>query len=89
MKTLKGTTAIVTGGGSGIGFAVAQALVNADANVIIVHSLCPALVQVPSPENDNEINDEVLQAEDLASTVMFLLTQPKRVKYDNIGLYRF
>jgi NAD(P)-dependent dehydrogenase (short-subunit alcohol dehydrogenase family) len=35
MKTFKGTTAIVTGGGSGIGFAVAQALVNADANVII------------------------------------------------------
>lgn len=56
---------------------------------IIVHSLCPALVQVPSPEKDNEINDGVLQAEDLASTLMFLLTQPKRIKYDNIGLYRF
>jgi NADP-dependent 3-hydroxy acid dehydrogenase YdfG len=56
---------------------------------IIVHSLCPALVQVPSPENDDEMNDEVLQAEDLASTLMFLLTQPKRIKYENIGLYRF
>lgn len=56
---------------------------------IIVHSLCPALVQVPAPKNENEINDEVLQSEDLASTLMFLLTQPKRIKYENIGLYRF
>jgi NADP-dependent 3-hydroxy acid dehydrogenase YdfG len=56
---------------------------------IIVHSLCPALVQVPPPENEEKINDGVLQVEDLASTVMFLLTQPKRIKYENIGLYRF
>jgi NADP-dependent 3-hydroxy acid dehydrogenase YdfG len=56
---------------------------------IMVHSLCPALVQVPPPKNDKEVNDEVLQAEDLASTLMFLLTQPKRIKYQNIGLYRF
>ena len=55
---------------------------------IIVQSLCPALVQVPSPANRSEIIDGVLQVEDLASTVMFLLTQPKRIKYENIGLYR-
>ena len=54
---------------------------------IIVHSLCPALVQVPPPSTEKEVNDGVLQAEDLASTVMFLLTQPRRIKYDNIGLY--
>ena len=56
---------------------------------IIVHCLCPALVQVPSPESEQRINNDVLQAEDLASTVMFLLTQPKRIKYEDIGLYRF
>ncbi len=55
---------------------------------IIVHALCPALVQVPPPENESEVNDGVLQTEDLASTVMFLLTQPRRIKYANIGLYR-
>lgn len=54
---------------------------------ILVHSLCPALVQVPPPKYENEINNSVLQVEDLASTVMFLLTQPKRIKYENIGLY--
>jgi NADP-dependent 3-hydroxy acid dehydrogenase YdfG len=55
---------------------------------IIVHSLCPALVQVPPPATEREMNDDVLQVEDLASTVMFLLAQPKRIKYENIGLYR-
>lgn len=56
---------------------------------IIVHSLCPALVQVPPPMNEKEINSGVLQVEDMASTIIFLLTQPKRIKYENIGLYRF
>ncbi|MGE5313094.1 MAG: SDR family oxidoreductase [Acidobacteriota bacterium] len=55
---------------------------------IIVHSLCPALVQVPPPKDDQHIDPGVLQAEDLASTLMFLLTQPRRIKYENIGLYR-
>jgi NADP-dependent 3-hydroxy acid dehydrogenase YdfG len=54
---------------------------------IIVHSLCPALVQVPPPATEEEVNEGVLQADDLASTVMFLLSQPRRIKYDNIGLY--
>jgi len=56
---------------------------------IMVHALCPALVQVPPPATEAEVNDGVLQAEDLASTVMFLLRQPGRIKYDTIGLYRF
>jgi NAD(P)-dependent dehydrogenase (short-subunit alcohol dehydrogenase family) len=56
---------------------------------IMVHALCPALVQVPPPKSEKEVNDGVLQAEDLASTLMFLLTQPKRIKYQNIGLYRY
>jgi NAD(P)-dependent dehydrogenase (short-subunit alcohol dehydrogenase family) len=56
---------------------------------IVVHALCPALVQVPPPKDPAEIDDQVLQVEDLASSLMFLLTQPKRVKYENIGLYRF
>jgi NADP-dependent 3-hydroxy acid dehydrogenase YdfG len=55
---------------------------------IIVHALCPALVQVPSPEAGEPVDDGVLQADDLASTVMFLLRQPRRIKYENIGLYR-
>jgi NADP-dependent 3-hydroxy acid dehydrogenase YdfG len=56
---------------------------------IVVHSLCPALVQVPPPKDRAGTDDGVLQVEDLASTLMFLLTQPKRIKYSNIGLYHF
>ena len=56
---------------------------------IHVHCLCPALVQVPPPRNANDTRDDVLQTEDLASTALFLLKQPRRVKYENIGLYRF
>lgn len=56
---------------------------------IHVHSLCPALVQVPPPKNKKEMDNGVLQVDDLASTVLFLLKQPKRIKYENIGLYRF
>ena len=54
---------------------------------IIVHALCPAIVQVPPPETASEVREGVLQVEDLASTVMFLLSQPRRVKFENIGLY--
>jgi NADP-dependent 3-hydroxy acid dehydrogenase YdfG len=56
---------------------------------IVVHALCPALVQVPPPANEHAIDDGMLQVEDVASTVLFLLTQPKRIKYENVGLYRF
>jgi 3-oxoacyl-[acyl-carrier protein] reductase len=55
---------------------------------IHVHCLCPGLVQVPPPRNTSEARDDVLQVEDLASTTLFLLKQPRRVKYENIGLHR-
>jgi len=120
MNELKGKGAIVTGGGSGIGFAIARALMESGVNVVIASRrrtvledaaaklnglkcgkaspvVCDvrrkadiaALVQVPPPATEAEVNDAVLQAEDLASTVMFLLRQPGRIKYDTIGLYRF
>lgn len=54
-----------------------------------VHSLCPALVQVPKPEKESDIVPGVLQTEDLASTVIFLLRQPRRIKYEDIGLFHF
>jgi NADP-dependent 3-hydroxy acid dehydrogenase YdfG len=54
---------------------------------IRVNSLCPALVQVPPPANEEEIRQDVLQTEDLAQTVLFLLKQPDRIKFENIGLY--
>lgn len=54
-----------------------------------VHCLCPALVQVPAPEDKKDIVPGVLQTEDLASTVMFLLKQPRHIKYEDIGLFHF
>lgn len=54
-----------------------------------VHCLCPALVQVPAPNSSSEIVPGVLQTEDLASTVMFLLKQPRYIKYEDIGLFHF
>ncbi|TAK94964.1 MAG: SDR family oxidoreductase [Verrucomicrobia bacterium] len=54
---------------------------------IRVHSLCPALIQVPKPVNEAEIQEGVLQVGDIASAIMFLLKQPDRVKFENIGLY--
>ncbi|HEX9007045.1 MAG TPA: SDR family oxidoreductase [Bacteroidota bacterium] len=54
---------------------------------IHVHCLCPALVQVPPPAAEADVDEGVLQVEDLASSVMFLLSQPRRVKFENIGLY--
>ncbi|MGE5683378.1 MAG: SDR family oxidoreductase [Bacillota bacterium] len=56
---------------------------------IHVHSLCPALVQVPAPKNPEEVRPGVLQTEDLARTVVFLLKQPGRIFFENIGLYHF
>lgn len=56
---------------------------------IHVHCLNPALVQVPAPSSQEEMRHDVLQTEDLASTILFLLKQPKRIFYENIGLYRF
>lgn len=54
---------------------------------IRVNSLCPALVQVPPPANEDSIRHDILQVEDLAQTVLFLLKQPDRIKFENIGLY--
>lgn len=54
---------------------------------IRVNSLCPALVQVPPPATAEEIRTDVLQVEDLAQSVLFLLKQPDRVKFENVGLY--
>jgi NAD(P)-dependent dehydrogenase (short-subunit alcohol dehydrogenase family) len=56
---------------------------------IHVHCLCPGLVQVPPPHDASEVRDDVLQVDDLASTALLLLKQPRRVKYENIGLYHF
>lgn len=56
---------------------------------IHVHCLNPALVQVPAPASDEQLRNDVLQTEDLASTVLFLLKQPRRIFYENIGLYKF
>jgi meso-butanediol dehydrogenase/(S,S)-butanediol dehydrogenase/diacetyl reductase len=54
---------------------------------IHVHCLCPGLVQVPAPQNESEVRPGVLQVENLASVTLFLLKQPRRVQFENIGLY--
>lgn len=54
---------------------------------ILVNSLCPALVQVPEPATAQDVDPNVLQASDVARTVIFLLQQPARVKFENVGLY--
>lgn len=54
---------------------------------ILVNSLCPALVQVPEPTSEKDVDPNVLQASDVAATVLFLLQQPPRVKFENVGLY--
>ena len=54
---------------------------------IKVHSLCPGLVQVPRPERATDFSPGWLQTDDLAAAVLFLLQQPKRVHFDNIGLW--
>lgn len=56
---------------------------------IKVHSLCPGLVQVPKPEKSSDYKDGWLQSEDLAAATLFLLQQPKRVFFDNIGMWGF
>ncbi|MCC2604353.1 SDR family oxidoreductase [Planctobacterium marinum] len=56
---------------------------------IKVHSLCPGLVQVPAANSEDNQKSGWLQPEDLAQSVLFLLQQPKRVHFDNIGLWGF
>lgn len=55
---------------------------------IHVHTLNPALIQSQkSPEEP--VDSGLIQNEDLARTVLFLLQQPRRLKIDNIGMWRF
>ena len=56
---------------------------------IQVHCLCPGLVQVPAPQNETEVRPGVLQVDDLAATVLFVLKMPRRVHLENIGLHHF
>ena len=53
-----------------------------------VHSLNPALIQSQKTENES-IDPGLIQNEDLARTLLFLITQPRRLKIDNIGMWGF
>jgi len=54
---------------------------------IRVHTLCPGIVQVPSPSDPSQINRDVLQVEDMAETALFVLTRPRHMKLEDIGLF--
>lgn len=54
---------------------------------IKVSNLLPALVQVPPPQGESEVNSGVLQVGDLAEAALYLVRQPDRVKIEDIGLY--
>ena len=55
---------------------------------IHVHTLNPALIQSQKGPDD-EIETNLIQNEDLANTLLFLLQQPRRLKIDNIGMWGF
>ncbi len=55
---------------------------------IHVHSLNPALIQ-SSRQPDEAIDEGLIQNEDIAGMVVYLLQQPRRLKIDNIGLWGF
>lgn len=55
---------------------------------IHVHSLNPALIQSQKTE-DEDIDEGLIQNQDLANTVLFLLTQARRLKIDNVGMWGF
>ena len=55
---------------------------------IHVHSLNPALIQ-SQKTSDDAIDDGLVQNQDLADLMVYLLTQPRRLKIDNIGLWGF
>lgn len=55
---------------------------------IHVHTLNPALIQSQKTA-DEPIDDGLIQNEDLARTITFLLQQPRRLKIDNIGMWGF
>ncbi|AWB67653.1 NAD(P)-dependent oxidoreductase [Saccharobesus litoralis] len=55
---------------------------------IHVHSLNPALIQSQKSASD-PIDCGLIQNEDLASMITYLLEQPRRLKIDNIGMWGF
>lgn len=55
---------------------------------IHVHSLNPALIQSQKTENEG-VDPGLIQNEDLARTILFLLQQPRRLKIDNLGMWGF
>lgn len=55
---------------------------------IHVHALNPALIQ-SHRGSDEAIDEGLVQNEDIASTLLFLLKQPRRLKIDNIGMWGF
>ena len=55
---------------------------------IHVHTLNPALIQSQKQSSD-AVDAGLIQNEDLARTVVFLLSQPRRLKIDNIGMWGF
>ena len=55
---------------------------------IHVHSLNPALIQSQKTETE-KVDDGLIQNEDLGNMVVYLLSQPRRLKIDNIGLWGF
>lgn len=55
---------------------------------IHVHSLNPALIQSQKRANDT-VDNGLIQNEDIGRMVVYLLTQPRRLKIDNIGFWGF
>ncbi|WP_334018787.1 SDR family oxidoreductase [Alteromonas sp. S015] len=55
---------------------------------IHVHSLNPALIQSQKTKTE-QVDDGLIQNEDLGNMVVYLLSQPRRLKIDNIGLWGF
>ena len=55
---------------------------------IHVHSLNPALIQSQKAETE-KMDDSLIQNEDLGNMVVYLLSQPRRLKIDNIGLWGY
>lgn len=55
---------------------------------IHVHSLNPALIQSQKTGSE-KIDKGLIQNEDLGEMVVYLLSQPRRLKIDNIGMWGF
>lgn len=55
---------------------------------IHVHSLNPALIQSQKTPKE-KIDSGLIQNDDLADMLVYLLRQPRRLKIDNIGMWGF